>query len=212
MKTPQYIFVHHTAVSYKKNAKQWPATDAYHKSKGRGSGGYNYEVAADGEVHMFRADGTVTAAQYQNSMNDGRAISICLDGNFDVEDPTPQQMAAVKQLIQDKMAKYNIPKENIYPHRYVAHYKTCCGSRIPDNIFEYFVGTKPQEVPDWAKNAVANAKTDGVIDDKTDLNKELSVTDIEDLFFKSKVFSQKDGKIPLVRLLVAMDRMGVFKN
>lgn len=212
MKTPQYIFIHHTAVSYKKNPKQWPATDAYHKGKGWGGGGYNYEIAADGSVHQFRKDGSITAAQYQKSMNDGRAISICLDGNFDIEDPTPEQMAAVKKLIEEKMEAYKIPKQNVYPHRYVAGYKTCCGSRVPDNVFEYFVGSQPQEAPDWAKNAVANAKADGVIDDNTDLNKLLSIEEIETIFFKAKVFNQKEGKISLLRLLVAMDRMGMFRD
>lgn len=211
MKTPQYIFIHHTAVSYKKNPKQWPATDAYHKGKGWGGGGYNYEIAADGEVHMFRADGTVTAAQYQKSMNDGRAISICLDGNFDIEDPTPEQMEAVRVLICQKMAAYNIPAEHIFPHRYVAGYKTCCGSRIPDNVFAYFVKAQT-EAPEWAKVAIANAKADGAINDQTDLNKDLSVADIEELFFNSKVFEKKEGKISLLRLLVAMDRMGIFKD
>ena len=59
-KTPQYIFIHHTFVSYTKNADQWRATDNYHREKGWGGGGYNYEVAANGSIHQFRADGTAS--------------------------------------------------------------------------------------------------------------------------------------------------------
>ena len=139
MKTPQYIFIHHTAVSYKKNPNQWPATDAYHRSKGWGGGGYNYEVAADGSIHQFRADGAVTTAQYQDNMNNGQALSICLDGNFDIELPTEAQKKAVAGWLKEKMDKYKIPPANVFCHRKVAQYKSCPGNKMPDNILYYFI-------------------------------------------------------------------------
>lgn len=138
MKKPEYIFIHHTAVSYNKNSNQWKATDAYHKKQGWGGGGYNYEIAKDGSVHQFRKDGTQTAAQYQNNMNDGRAISICLDGNFDIEDPTPEQYQACQKLILDKVKEHGIRPENINPHRSVATYKSCPGKRMPNNLATFF--------------------------------------------------------------------------
>lgn len=153
MKIPQYIFIHHTAVSWSKNSNQWQATENYHVSKGWGTGGYNYEVAADGSIHQFCEDGAVTTAQYQEDMNDGRALSICLDGNFDIEDPTKEQKDAVAAWLKDKMSKYNIPASNVFCHRKVAHYKSCPGTRLPDNILLYFISmdaanTQPS---DWAK-------------------------------------------------------------
>jgi len=164
MKTPQYIVIHHTAVSWQKNPNQWEATDAYHKSKGWGGGGYNYEVAADGAIHKFREDGTVTAAQYQKDMNDGRAISICLDGDFDSEFPTFAQKEAVKKFLQEKMDKYSIPKENVLKHRDLA-IKTCPGSLLPDDIYSYFIpmDKKPSEILPWAQDAVAWASNEGLI-------------------------------------------------
>jgi len=140
MKIPTYIFLHHTAVSYTKNPDQAVATNNYHRDKWNMIsslgyyGGYNYEIAAGGKVTQFRQDGEITVAQYQQNMNDGRAISICLDGNFDIELPTSQQMAAVKVLILDKMEKFKIPKENVKKHRDVAP-KTCPGKMIPDNVY-----------------------------------------------------------------------------
>lgn len=152
MKTPQYIFIHHTAISYKKNSNQWPATDAYHKGKGWGGGGYNYEVAMDGSIHQFREDGAITAAQYQNNMNNGQALSICLDGNFDIELPTKAQKEAVAKWLKEKMKKYKIPPENVFCHRKVAHYKTCPGAKMPDNILYYFIPMNAENVlpSDWA--------------------------------------------------------------
>jgi len=157
MKTPKYIFIHHTAVSYQKNPDQWKATDAYHKGKGWGGGGYNYEMAKDGSIHQFRKDGTETAAQYQDNMNDGRAISICLDGNFDIEDPDMNQKKAMKKFLEEKMKAYGILKENIFCHRKVAHYKSCPGTRLPEKIADYFLNPKdmPEEpkVLEWASDA-----------------------------------------------------------
>jgi len=126
MNKPQYIFIHHTAVSYTKNPDQAEATDNYHKQQWNMIsslgfyGGYNYEISAAGKVTQFRVDGEITAAQYQENMNDGRAISIALDGNFDSELPTEAQMLAIKELILAKMEEFNIPIENIKKHRDVA--------------------------------------------------------------------------------------------
>ncbi len=153
MTIPQYIFIHHTAVSYTKNPDQWSATDAYHRSKGWGGGGYNYEVAKDGSIHQFRADGAVTTAQYQENMNNGQALSICLDMNGDIELPTLAQKEAVAAWLKDKMDKYKILPENVFCHRKVAHYKTCPGAKMPNDILYYFIPMTTETVlpSDWAK-------------------------------------------------------------
>lgn len=167
MKTPQYVFIHHTAVSYNKNPDQWKATDNYHRGKGWGGGGYNYEISKAGAVHQFREDGATTAAQYQDNMNDGRAISICLDGNFDGELPTAEQKEAVAKLLKEKMEKYNIPKENVFCHRHVATYKSCPGKLLPDDIYSYFISMakKDTNIPilNWAVEAVEWASNNGLI-------------------------------------------------
>ncbi len=151
---PKYIVIHHTAVSYRKNPDQWKATNQYHKDKIWGYkngkpiktpisslgyyGGYNYEIAAKGTIMQFRRDGEETVAQYQKNMNNGQAISICLDGYFDIEEPTPEQYEACKKLIIQKMEAYNIKPENIIPHRDLATLKSCPGTRLPDNLAQYF--------------------------------------------------------------------------
>ncbi len=133
MKIPKYIFIHHTGISYLTNPDQWKATERVHKSKGWGTGGYNYEINADGDKHQFRGDGTYTAAQWQKRMNDGRAISIALDGNFNIEAPTDEQMATLRRLIVEKMGQYGILAKNIKGHRKIAS-TFCPGTNIPKKI------------------------------------------------------------------------------
>ena len=117
------------------------------------SGGYNYEVAANGSIHQFRSDGAVTAAQHQQSMNDGRAISICIDGNFDIEEPTAEQKKSVADLLKIKMKLYGILPENVFCHRKVAQYKSCPGNKLPNNIYSYFIPMPSllNAPSDWAK-------------------------------------------------------------
>lgn len=176
MKKPEYIIIHHTAVSYSKNPDQWKATDTYHKSKGWGGGGYNYEVAASGSIHQFREDGSQTAAQYQKNMNDGRAISICMDGDFDIELPTFAQQKAMKEFLLQKMQQYSIPKENILKHRDLA-IKTCPGSKLPDDIFSYFFPMdKTNQILEWAKDAVMWAVKEGFVTNSGQLSEEIQKT------------------------------------
>lgn len=218
MKTPQYIFIHHTAVSLHKNPDQWKATDDYHRKKGWNGGGYNYEVAANGSVHQFRADGTPTAAQYQSlgnvkNLNDGSAISICLDGDFDIEDPTKEQTVAVADLIRQKMEAYSIPKENVFCHRKVAlnsnrtPYKSCPGTRLPDDIYSYFCGV---DIPEWGKEAVEACKAGGVIKDWSNPYAVVGNERLEFALEKAGLLDPRthEGKVTLLDLAVVLHRIG----
>jgi hypothetical protein len=172
MTTPRYILLHNTEVSYKANPNQWEATNNYHKqlfnfkSSLGFYGGYNYEIAKDGSVKQFRADGELTAAAL---LHNSDSIHIALDGNFDVELPTDEQIKAVTTLIKEKMVKFSIPASNVLPHRYFATtsirdgkftknttkyktwdgcapYKTCPGALLPDNWGMLLVAPPPQVV------------------------------------------------------------------
>jgi hypothetical protein len=188
MKIPQHIFIHHTAVSFAKNPDQWKATDAYHRSKGWGGGGYNYEVAADGSIHQFREDGAVTAAQYQDNMNDGRALSICLDMDGDIEEPTEAQKQAVKAWLKVKMAKYGISPENVYCHRKVATYKSCPGWKLPNDIYHYFIPMSSLVPPpsDWAKQSWAWLIDNQIIQKETNPSETASKEWVATVLFRLK--------------------------
>lgn len=145
MKTPTHIILHNTAVSYNKNPDQANATNMFHKKWKMQSSlgywaGYTYEISKTGKITQFRKDGEVSAAQFQQNMNDGRAISICLDGYFDKGKDyiTPEQFQACQKLMLDKMKQYNIPPENVWPHRRLAKYKSCPGTNFPDDLASFF--------------------------------------------------------------------------
>jgi N-acetylmuramoyl-L-alanine amidase len=147
MKQPTYMMVHHSAVSHEKNPDQFAANNEYHKAKWNFKSslgfylGYNYEINKAGLVRQARADGEPTAACYQSmayrgvlprltgNMNDGRCIHICLDGNFDIEKPAPEQIYALRDLLRKLAKKYGIPKGNVYFHRNYA-VKTCPGNNM----------------------------------------------------------------------------------
>lgn len=217
MKTPQYIFIHHTAVSYTKNPDQAEATDNYHKSQWNMIsslgfyGGYNYEISAAGKVTQFRADGEITAAQYQESMNDGRAISIALDGNFDIELPTDAQMTAIRELILAKMEQFDIPKENIKKHRDVAP-KSCPGNKIPDDVYTFFCEEK-KEIAMWAKTAAEKARRKGVIVDWENPQAFMTGEEIEFVFEKLGLVdpSKHQGGVSRERMAVTLDRLNLLK-
>ncbi len=146
-KKPSFIVIHHSAVSYMQNADQFEANNSYHRAKWNFISslgyylGYNYEIAPSGRLRQARADGEQTAAvteswathgvfpRYTGWMNDGRCIHICLDGNFDVEKPMPEQVYALRDLMKQKCTQYGIPAKNIYFHRNFAP-KTCPGRNL----------------------------------------------------------------------------------
>lgn len=104
--------------------------------------GYNYEIAANGQIRQARQEGEVTAAVIAFNLN---SVSICLDGNFDVEMPTQGQCDALARLILQIMARHAVQLENIHPHRFACGnppgsvltpsnppYKTCYGDKLSD--------------------------------------------------------------------------------
>lgn len=140
MNPVNYIFVHHTAFSYRTNPDQWYQTNEYHrelwnfKSSLGFYAGYNYEISANGTVRQARAEGEETAAVIGQNKN---SVSVCLDGNFDIEDPTLQQKQALRKLLVEIMARHsNLSYKVILPHRSmcgIPPYKSCYGSRLADD-------------------------------------------------------------------------------
>lgn len=130
-----YIMIHHSAVSHAKNKDQFKANNRYHKVKWNFKSslgyylGYNYEISAKGKVRQARKDGEKTAACYQSGMNDGRAIHIVLDGNFDIEKPTAKQIFALRDLLQKLVKKYGQEKSSLVYHSDYAP-KTCPGKYL----------------------------------------------------------------------------------
>lgn len=127
--------IHHTATSHEKNPDQFKASNSYHQAQwGLRSSlgfhvGYTYEINKAGRAAKAREDGEPTAACYQQNMNDGRCIHIALDGNFDVEKPSANQINKLRDLLKEKTKQYGISKDNIVFHSQYSP-KSCPGKNL----------------------------------------------------------------------------------
>lgn len=141
---PSYLMLHHSAVSRDKNPDQFKANNEYHKAQWNFKSslgfflGYNYEINPKGKVYQARKDGEQTAACYQGNMNSGKCVHICLDGNFDVEKPTPNQIYALRDLIKKLAKKYSIKTKNIVFHRDYAE-KSCPGMNVDEGFIRSLI-------------------------------------------------------------------------
>ena len=129
------ILLHHSGISYEKNPNQFEANNRVHKKWGVKSSlgywlGYNYEISMDGIVRQARREGERTVACWQQGMNTGKAIHICLDGNFSIQAPTLQQEKSLTKLLKELKLKY--PDTEILHHKNFANTQ-CPGNLIPAN-------------------------------------------------------------------------------
>lgn len=150
MSKPTFICIHHTAISYSKNPDQFEANNNYHKAQWHFKSslgfylGYNYEIAYSGRVRKARECGERTAACYQSDMNDGRAIHIALDGNFDIEKPQPAQIFALRDLLKALVKKFDIKQNNIVFHNRYSN-KSCPGNNLELGFVKSLVFPKPKK-------------------------------------------------------------------
>lgn len=167
---PKNIIVHHTAVKTFPGNKQYEAVRKYHLGKGWGDGtGYHYFIEENGGLVHGRDDLTPGAHTKEKAMN-YNSIGICLAGHFDLQDPTEDQCEALYGLIRSLQNQYNIPAKNIFPHREFATYKSCWGSRLPNDIMGYLEHrlsniVEPVEIAPWAEEAVKIATEKKIIED-----------------------------------------------
>ena len=144
----EYIILHHSAVSRNKNDKQYDAISNYHSNTlGWGEIGYHYLIEPDGDIRKGRDINKSGAHTSQNLMN-YRSVGVCLTGNFDIEEPTKEQKEALIKLFTRLQAEYGIPDEKIKLHRDFAKYKSCPGTRIPNDIKGYL--NLNDGYPEWA--------------------------------------------------------------
>lgn len=143
--TPKFIIVHHSAVSRTKNSNQFVANNNYHKSIGFPKSllgfylGYHYEINAAGKVFQARYNYEVGAHCKENLMN-YKSIGIGLDGNFDIEDPTPEQIYSLRDLLRRLCRDLKLSRDAILFHRHFADYKSCPGKRVDLCFIRSLVG------------------------------------------------------------------------
>jgi len=139
MNRPAFLVIHHTGGTNNDpladtSHHTFEIVDNYHKSLWNFRSslghyiGYHYFIEKDGKVTQGRAD--TDEGAHTRGMNT-RSIGICLAGNFDATKPSKKQEKALAELLTTLAAKYNIPAENVVPHRKYAN-KTCYGTNLSD--------------------------------------------------------------------------------
>lgn len=130
---PNKIIVHHDGVS--RAGPSFAIVNDFHKGRDFPLSslgfyvGYTYWVERDGTAIRARSDDEEQAHTVGQNFS---SIGIGLAGNFDAEDPTDQQVAALGVLLSGYCTKYRLQATDIYPHRHFAQ-KTCYGMRLDDH-------------------------------------------------------------------------------
>jgi hypothetical protein len=135
--TWSYIVIHHSATNEggaasfnRAHSKKWENGLGYHFVIGNGT------ETADGEIEVgprwLRQNQGIDGAHAGVEKYNKHGIGICLVGDFDHQNPTPKQLAALRNLIQHLMQKYGIPRDHIIPHRAVkVGHTECPGTHFP---------------------------------------------------------------------------------
>lgn len=131
--TPRKIIVHHTAAE--SPTPQFEAIDQWHKERDFTLSelgfyvGYHYVIEKDGELRTARRENEVGCHTIGENE---RSIGICLVGNFNVSEPTPEQIGTLGDMLTSLCARYSLTEADIFPHRKFAN-KDCYGTKLGYN-------------------------------------------------------------------------------
>jgi len=137
-----YIVIHHSATP----AGTLEAIDVSHRGRGFTNGvAYHFLInngrspgAADGQIlpttrWIDQLDGAHTKVRDHPEFNT-EGIGICLIGNFDVQKPTPAQMASLEMLVRALMSRCRIPLDGVFGHGELKNTR-CPGQLFPMETF-----------------------------------------------------------------------------
>lgn len=127
---PTFITIHHSAAQ--EPIPQFNAIDEWHRQRSFVKSSLGFFV---GYHRVIEKDGTVVKAREDDEQNNAvllhnhDSLAVCLVGNFDKEDPTPEQISSLAEVLVEWTTKYNISPLLIYPHRKFGS-TSCYGSRL----------------------------------------------------------------------------------
>lgn len=126
------IVVHHsvTPQNWSKD-KTLSVIDKEHKNLHPIKNGIGYHIA----YHMIIfADGNVKDTRPLNEVGyhagnlpvNNVSVGVCLIGNFETDEPTPEQSDSLKRILKSLMVDYSIMRDNIKLHKEVRLKPTAC--------------------------------------------------------------------------------------
>ena len=162
---PEFIIVHHTGGGLiGDTSKIFNSVRQSHINRGWGDIGYHWFIERNGDIVQGRAENRAGAHCKDGGMN-FKSIGICLAGNFERQNPTEAQLRSLEIKMHDIMNRYNIPPENVLPHREPAKVGTrtvCPGANLTDNTIKKMAYNKTRPLKNWEENAVKWAMEKGV--------------------------------------------------
>ncbi|WP_291649370.1 peptidoglycan recognition family protein [Clostridium sp.] len=118
---PEMIVYHHTVDNNMTPQK----IDEIHKGRGWSGIGYHFYIRKDGTIYRGRPENAVGA--HAPSVN-SRAFGIAIEGNFNIENLTQNQMNSIIELSNHLITKYNI--RDLKRHKDVRNTE-CPGKNFP---------------------------------------------------------------------------------
>ena len=100
-KVLEYIVIHHTASTAKETVEQ--IHNFHINNKGWAGIGYHFYIRKDGTIYKGR-DEKYSGVHCENY--NSVSLGICLEGNFEIEQPTEKQLTNLSELIQYLKKKY----------------------------------------------------------------------------------------------------------
>ena len=138
---PEYIMIHHggdnnnfwQVNNYHKNIWNFKSSLGYYV-------GYHYWIEKYGKLYQARRDNERAAHCVEKgnpNFWNTKAVSICLQGNFENEEPTDSQLKVLKEWVDKKRKEYNIPISRVLYHG-EKDITLCCGK----NLISWFTNYK----------------------------------------------------------------------
>lgn len=136
----KYLIVHHSAVRQSTNRNQFDAIKRYHiQTRGWADIGYHWLIEPDGTLKAGRDENWVGAhARTSGVSMNFRSLGICLVGNFEVDNPTREQINTLEDILGRLRAKYSImDRANVLGHQEIPHPTACPGKNLLSYLKSY---------------------------------------------------------------------------
>lgn len=143
-KVLEYIVVHHTASTAKETVEQ---IHNFHINNNGWAGiGYHFYIRKDGTIYRGRPEEYIGAhCENYNSVS----LGICLEGNFEIEQPTDNQLKSLSELLQHLKQKYG--NVQIVGHRDL-NATACPGKNLYSKLGSVIANSKDEYVKVFMSN------------------------------------------------------------
>ena len=95
---------------------------------------YHYVIYSDGQIWEGRE--TQFAGDTNTDYDPKGHVLICLDGNFEVETPSAEQLSFLKKLLHNLSQRYQIPNSEIKTHQDYAE-TLCPGKNLLEALHSW---------------------------------------------------------------------------